>query len=402
MNRFRVSGVHIAVILIFVLAVRIQGESFRLPSFALLPLSIIWLLRRTAFNRNIFIIFSLLAVVTVGHYVAIWMSSPGTGYLFGLTIFYGLFYAYLAFFGVRVGCEAALRDSTSALRLISVVVCIVGVLFWFISVGTSYPLLVDETALPVRISSLMSEPSNMALPVGILIVCGIVDRSFGILCLSIVTCILTFSPTVYGVGIAAACYAVFLPFDGGGIQRRKLHSYVIVFCAICALAFTMIYFGEVVEELLDNIDAFISTGRFLDGRALNMYKFYDTGVGELSAIGFGFGSSEAVARHFNDGGVFDNSILSTFIVWYGYFVGQILIFIYLLFILALCLSEFLRPTSDKYSYLAKAMLFVTLAIMIGNFTHAYAILLIGLLLGMRLRGKMEARQSKKLRSRLGA
>ncbi len=242
---------------------------------------------------------------------------------------YGIYYILVWTISLTISQTIDLKTLIIEIVAISRFILVIGVFFWFLSVGSSLPVMVDESASIFRLSSLMSEPSYIAIPASVLLCYGLTFKDKTTLLFSLFASALTFSPTVLLVQIwilTIFALRVTLKSILGIIKTNSLSLKPLytAFALLIAILTPVLMYTDIINELYQNIDSFLSSGIFLDGRSTNAYNFYKQVENINNPLGFGIGSSEMVGKALGYSGVFDNSILVSFDMIFGSFFGFIL------------------------------------------------------------------------------
>lgn len=380
----------VLLISIFVTAVRINGNTFRIPTQYLLLIPIfLWLSSRR--SHNIYFFSSSLFFLVFLYFFQMSLVSltiPSfLAYLPVSIIPYGIYYILVWTISLTISQTIDLKTLIIEIVAISRFILVIGVFFWFLSVGSSLPVMVDESASIFRLSSLMSEPSYIAIPASVLLCYGLTFKDKTTLLFSLFASALTFSPTVLLVQIwilTIFALRVTLKLILGIIKTNSLNlkSLYISFALLIAILTPVLIYTDIINELYQNIDSFLSSGTFLDGRATNAYNFYKQVENINNPFGFGIGSSEMVGKTLGYSGVFDNSILVSFDMIFGSFFGFILKVILALTILSFAVFYISFKSFDSNLMLSFSYLFSSslLFSFIGNFSQPYLPALIILLI----------------------
>lgn len=321
---------------IFITAARLLGQTYRIPThFALLLLPFAWAYS-TKLLPNFFVILVFLLGLFAGHLLLTSITLPSdVASILPLQIFpYGIYYIYVWAISIAIALQTPIHDGIQCIERLSIAIIIFGILFWLISITIRVPLFVDESASIYRLSSLMSEPSYIAIPSSILLTIGMLKKSYSEIILSIFAILLSFSPTCLITGISVL-FIQLIPAAASSAKRlslgrlqTKLFSTTLIIALI--LVFTFPIISPIFYEIQDNVNSFLLHGNFIDGRAINANNFYLYSAHISFPIGFGIGSSQKVSEFLGYPGVFDNSIFVTIDMTFGYYIGILIKILYLL------------------------------------------------------------------------
>ena len=371
----------VLLITIFVTAVRINGNTYRIPTQYLLLIPIfLWLSSRKGGNIYFFSV-SLFFLMLLYCFQMILVSLSLPSFLADLPVSiipYGIYYILVWTISLTISQTIDLKTFIKEVVVFSRFIIEIGGFFWVLSIISGFPVMVDESASIFRLSSLMSEPSYICVPSSILLCYGLTYKDKSSLFLSLFASAVTFSPTVFLVQLLIL--VIFSLRDLFRIILRTIKSnslqpkpFFLTSSFLIAIVTPVYLYTDIINELYQNINSFFSNSNFLDGRALNAYSFYRQVEFINNPFGFGIGSSQMVGKALGSAGVFDNSILVSFDMTFGPFIGFILKAILFLSIIFLIVFYIILKPIDSNQMLSFSCLFCSslLVSFIGNFSQPY-------------------------------
>ncbi len=228
---------------------------------------------------------------------------------------------------------------------------IFGLIFYFLSFITGINFLVDPAGSYIRLSGFGGEPSNVVLPLSVILITSILKNKRLYFILSSATAFFTFSITIYLTYflIIFSFLLIYNFYDLIKLNNLKLNfkkSGIIFTLVFITIIFFISFNSVVYDEFLENIFSFLLTNQFSDTRAAYTYEFYNLFENINIPLGFGFGASDSLAKGFNNGIVYDLSIFTSFDLSFGFFLGRILKIIYF-FIGINCFISLFRHLKNK-------------------------------------------------------
>lgn len=331
----------------FVASLRVDGELNRIPT----PVLLLFLLPNLLAIRFVFgTIVTYLAFVAVTILHLVWLDASGripfsvSNVLKDYALYVSLIAVYIAFFSnlTWASLEKPAIHFFKSLTLI-------GLGFWFVSIGSGTSFGVD-TSYPIpRLQSLVTEPSNTSHFLPGLLIYSLCQRWWGWSVTCAVAILCTFSPTVYLTLILAAVLL-------WSLTARRVHLLIVL--ALCTTAATLIVthyellvaalseagqLGQAAARILEGFRFIASDGQVgANSRAdlifhgvdfMNAYNLWWTGAG--------FGTSAYIGDAFNDGLLFDSNTWSSLVIWFGVLAVPIWLFVQ-------CLAVRKQETSFMY------------------------------------------------------
>ena len=326
-------GAVVLLCLTFVVALRLDGRLYRIPTPALLLLLVPSLLVAKLKVGAAVAYFGFVAL-TLLHLV--WLDGvgripfPGSEVLRDFFLYIGLIGLYVLVFS-NLTWAALEKPAVAFFKVLT----LIGLAFWVAAMATGSSYGVDDSYPTPRLQSLMTEPSNISHFLPAFFIYCFRQRWWAWAAICAVAILSTFSPTVYLTLIMTAALLWLL-------NAQPLRLLVLLSTSVATLALIVVNYATLVSTLGEAGQLGQSAARVLEGfsfiasdgqaGANSRAELIFGGADFMSTYslwwsGAGFGTSAYIGEVFNDGLLFDSNTWSSLIMWFGVLAIPVWLFV---------------------------------------------------------------------------
>ena len=347
----------------------------------LLSLPILWFVSNEKKTKRFIILNLIIGLPIIFLFILSFLFLPNEYHFIIIkTIPYLVYYLLTITISLTIISTSKLETFIDSSFLVARFSITIGLIFYFISLLTGINFLVDPSGEYLRLSGLGGEPSNMAIPISVGLIYSIIKNKKLFLIVTSFATILTFSLTNYIVFFVTLSsylliYNLFEINKNGNLNLTLKKSGILITILLIIIIFLLSINSAVFEELKDNLLNFFLTGQFIDSRALYTYDFYSIFEKLNPRFGFGFASSDMVAKAFNKGRIYDYSIFTTFDMYFGSFIGKLfkLIFLYITLDIFRTLPNYFRKNQVNQLFISLYVI-ASLLNAVGSFVQPYGLI----------------------------